>query len=245
MVERSVGVELCVLMFAGVLAFMAGPCAFGASIYFDGSGTGSLAPGQTALNAFLAAIGDHSLEDFEGSSFPSDPGTLTYSHSTDDFTVHALNSNDRLRLISGTNYSGTFPISPDNWIINTTGSEGIVFDFSGNPDPLRAFGLWITDFGDTNGVLTFSDDSGIVDQVALTTPSQGGNGSAYFWGITGISPFTTVTFESTNSSTDGYGVDDVYYAFVPLPLSASLGLFGIGLLFLLRVRKGFNRPIGV
>ncbi len=108
------------------------------------------------------------------------------------------------------------------------------------PGPSTAFGLALTDIGETAGTITLSTNAGAYASGAqlLSFPPIVGNGAAYFAGLTQNTPFSVVTLTVTGID-ESYGLDAVrVLAAVPEPASA---LTLLGGLFALAGLRRFGR----
>ena len=98
-------------------------------------------------------------------------------------------------------------------------------------EPVRAFGLNITDWGDIgSGTLTFSNSNNALFTIGVTPLPQE---NELFFGLISDQVFESVTITSSIGQ-EGYSIDEVYYG---IPEPASIGLLAIGSLALRKRRK--------
>ena len=105
------------------------------------------------------------------------------------------------------------------------GSTALTFTFN---NPISAFGLYITDFGDYNGGLSllFSNDVGDSQTVAS---GERTDGNELFFGLrNSLNYFQSVTFFNQNGI-DGTGYDQIYFKSILAPVPAAILLFISGL----------------
>jgi len=97
--------------------------------------------------------------------------------------------------------------------------------------PVRAFGLNITDWGDTGfGTLTFSNSNNALFTIGVgPLPRE----NELFFGLISDQAFEYVTITSSIGQ-EGYSIDEVYYG---IPEPTSIGLLAIGSLALVHRRK--------
>lgn len=108
------------------------------------------------------------------------------------------------------------------------------FDLSG---PATAFGLQLTDLGETPGEIQLQTDSGA--SVTVHSFNAGNllpNGSVLFAGLSQATPFQSVTLTITGVD-EAYGIDLVAVQAVPEPGEWSLLLAGLGTLALALRRR--------
>lgn len=94
--------------------------------------------------------------------------------------------------------------------------------------PATAFGFYVTDLGEADGVLTLSTNVGEAAAgltLAEFPPVLAGGGQLFF-GYTQSTPFTQVLLGNTLID-EAYGLDQVYVQTVPLPSAAWLFLSGL------------------
>lgn len=94
--------------------------------------------------------------------------------------------------------------------------------------PSTAFGLYLTDVGETDGQILLRTNAGAFssDLVVGAHPPLLPNGNLRFVGLTQAQPFTQV-FLTVQGLDEAYGLDAVHVSAVPEPMSATL--FGLGL----------------
>lgn len=105
--------------------------------------------------------------------------------------------------------------------------------------PSTAFGLAVTDIGETSGTVTLTTDVGAYAGGALliSFPHAVASGGADFIGLTQDTPFSVVTLTVTGID-EAYGVDAVrVLSAVPEPASALTLLAGMAALAALRRRR--------
>jgi hypothetical protein len=100
--------------------------------------------------------------------------------------------------------------------------------------PVNAFGIYITGFGNIspNKMLQISlDGSNFFNISGSPIFNKAG---AEFFGVTGVGPFTTVTFKETGdkSGSDKFGLDSLSYVFA-VPEPSTVAMFTVGGLALL------------
>lgn len=137
--------------------------------------------------------------------------------------------------------------------------DTIVFSFAA---PISAFGIFVGALGDfgnapttLSGVLSTGETFTAFRDYVSTVPTNTNDFSAgLFFGITSVTPFTTIRFTASGIDGDGISFDDLTYAparagggndggdtdpsVVPLPASALLLLAGIGGLAAAARRRG-------
>lgn len=101
--------------------------------------------------------------------------------------------------------------------------------------PINTFAVTILDFGDGvyMGDLLFSTDAFTTQYSAAV---MGADANQQFFGFVSDVAFTEVYFTQP-SSQDYYAIDEMQYGVTAVPEPSSLGLLGLGLLALLRLRK--------
>lgn len=233
---------------AGVAMAMIQPAAAGPMI--DITVIGNVADAPSTLNAFTAGKRGFVTEDFEGFSTKTstDPlgtkvGTFA-GFGTGKTSGACILGCDEIQVLSTANspFSGrvdTTNGAGDGQWLDTNDKPEVVwsFDVADNTsvsdadyafDKFTDLAFFMTDVADVRATLTVTFDDG---NSASDTISGQGNGTINFVTAAFASPATsaTVTFENTSGNIrgDGFGIDDVTIA-VPLP--ATFGLFGIGLL---------------
>jgi len=178
--------------------------------------------------AFIAAVGAHDLETFEGVA-PGNYGTSA------TFGVHTFGSPpSSIMVVTDTGQFGAHNTTPGGRLfIDCTSSPSYhdPMDMSRVDAPMTAYGANFTD-------LDFGTINFLVDGVTLHSPSPGGDANTMFVGfIAGPGEsFTTVRLEVNDNT---YGIDDVRSrAGAPgIPEPGTLALLGLGLLGFVRKRR--------
>ena len=177
--------------------------------------------------SFLSAISgmpEVSIESFE--SFTATNSVLaSTSLSGVDFD---LTTADSFGVFSGPSF-GTAPQDGSQHIV---GRVNATLDFAFN-NALKAFGFYITDYGDNsagNLELTIGGET-----IVLAT-SGGGDGSVAFFGIVenGTDTFNSASLIAFN---DAVGIDKVYTAHMPVPAALPLMMVGLGAMGAARRRR--------
>jgi len=113
---------------------------------------------------------------------------------------------------------------PDN-----TDKSFTLSNFDAVSAPITALGMYIIDWASAGaiGTLTFSNDNGESQIVAVSPPSLP-DWNTFFYGVISDIPFTSATF-TTNTDDGWHLIDEVYYsASASIPEPATLLLFGLG-----------------
>lgn len=192
---------------------------------------------------FLGAVSDPTLESFE--SLPTSTQAERHQDpiTTDDFTatiaplddgIYAWRVTDESRTTAGLDPTdGSQYIEIGAGLSSGGAAISVTFSFD---NPIDSFGLNVFDFGDLGGAgeLSLSIDLGDEFLIASSTSGYLGNGNILFFGLTSDVAFSQVVLSKT-STTDGIGIDEVYYTTVPEP--GTLVLFAVGLLGLAFVAR--------
>ena len=196
-------------------------------------GTGTVAPGVTL------AIVNSPIETTSNSV--ANNGISQFSNPTGVNTAYGFNTT--------TGGNSLLRLSPV-----TTGANGtITFTFA---SPISAFGLYITDYGNTapnTGTLSASATTvtsstfslGTVTR-ALASGSDSSTRAVLFYGFTNAASdplVSKVTFTVTETTADRFAFDDIKYAtaVVPEPLTMTGGALAMGLGFLLKRKKNLKK----
>jgi hypothetical protein len=171
---------------------------------------------------FLDATVSPSLESFE--SFAATNSRNLTNLAATDFTLSVVGGED-FGVFNQLNFNGTFATDGNNYVVSHTSTSSMTFDFS---QPIAAFGLNITDFGD-NAAQDLILDVGTDSFTIASGPLP--NGNELFFGVVDFSgTFSSATLTAQG---DSIGIDEVYtaqMAAVPEPSSlALLGLSGLTL----------------
>ncbi len=204
------------------------------SIFFgeDLNPNGSQANSMAASTSFQSNLTGVGTEDFE-SFAPNTSGPIAI-----DFGVAGTATLSGNGDIGSGGGSGRFATSGTQyWETN----DDFVIDFS---VAVVAFGFFGTDIGDFGGQITLDFLSGGTTQFTVDNTVSAPDGSLLFWGVIDeANPFTRITFGNTNSS-DWFGFDDMTIGVAsqvvptnPVPVPATLALFGLGLAGLGFARK--------
>ena len=127
--------------------------------------------------------------------------------------------------------------NPGNGLFATDGSQYIALGTTGDvggvtnyelDTPSTVVGFSVTDFGDKgvndSGTLIFRTNTGEMQNIA-SSPLPDGN--QLFFGAIADTPFSSFSVEASTSS-DGYGVDEIYVNSIPEPSSLLLaGISGL------------------
>jgi hypothetical protein len=174
------------------------------------------------INAFPFTL---SMESFEGLPVDNQP----YIHSSlslSDFTVST--DGDLLGVYDLGRFAGMHSTHGDQYVaaagdIETTYQLDIYLD-----SPVKAFGLYITDWGDV-GSGTLSLDNYIESEFTIASGSQPGDNDIFF-GIISDTTFDHISINQNNTG-DGFSIDEVYYG---IPEPSTLLLLGLGTIILRR-----------
>ncbi len=174
----------------------------------------------TSESAYLSAAGNVSFESFEGLT----PRVRV----SDPIAVPAFTLTPAPGLLGVQNGAnspepgyGASAIDGSHYLLMyrpNISAGTLQFDFT---RPTNTFGFYITDLGETSGVLSFHTNAGAsVNETTLAQyPPLPGNGNVQFYGFTQDTPFTSLSLTSTGLD-DSYGLDKVYTrsaAAVPAP----------------------------
>lgn len=193
-----------------------------------------------ARSQFISRLTGFDLEDFEGFN-DGDSAPQGIDFATVGNAV--IDGDGKVQSVpSGTNGSGLYPISGDNyWKADTN----LTIDFA---NPISAFGFYGIDASDFDGKLTIRFVSGASTIVNVNNSMSAPEGSALFYGfINTEDAFSRIEFGTTNAhDNDYFAIDDLHVAalnqvaqsFNSLPPkivaapdnSSALALFGMGLL---------------
>lgn len=177
------------------------------------------------LTSFLAAAGGTSFESFESlpgrsrSLAPISTALLTVSTTSAPIGVQTgADTPDPgygSHAVDGNHYVSVYlPNVPQ-------GSIRINF-----AAPTTAFGLYLTDIGETSGQIVLSSNVGAFSGGISVEGDSRPDGNTRFLAFTQSQAFTQVTLTVTGVD-EAYGLDKVYVSAVPEPASAAL--FGLGL----------------
>lgn len=178
--------------------------------------------------AFLAAAGSVTVESFEGSA-----GTNLTSLTTPNFQLQHTGST--FSVLSAPSPFGTFATDGVRYLEEDSAGFVNEFQFTGFAEPLAAFSLDITDYGDFGTLPLVLTINGTTPFTIATSPRP--NGNLLYFGVvaTGVDQITNVRL----SSGDAIGIDRVSIAAVPEP--STLLILGTGIVLLIgHVR--FRRP---
>jgi hypothetical protein len=221
-----------------------------ASPMIDITVIGDVGDAPATLNAFTAGKKGFITEDFEDlatqtstNTLPTKVGTFE-GFGTGDTSGSCILDCDEIQVLSSGN-------TPFNGRVDTTNGEDDgqwldsndlpkvvwTFDVTDNSsvsdadfgfDKFTDLAFFMTDVSDVGATLTVTFNDG---SIASDTISGQGNGTINFVtaAFAGAATSATVTFENTAGDIfgDGFGIDD---ATIAVPLPATVGLFGIGLL---------------
>lgn len=194
---------------------------------------------DAAEAAFLSNLTGVGTEDFEGIATGTPPplslvfpgaGTATLTGGTG--------------VESGNDGFGRYPISGRNYYY--AGSNNFTIDFD---SPIAAFGFYGVDIGDYGADLTLTLTDTLANETVLNVPLTTGSGGdssgsvLYFGFYDTATQYTSISFTNTSGGGDAFAFDDMTIGSLeqvnPMPLPATLALFGLGLggLGLFRRRK--------
>lgn len=192
--------------------------------------------GFTSEGDFIAAAGATSFESFE--QLPTGPRAVsaittplfTISTATTPIGVLQTGVNSP---VDGFGSAATDGIHYVSAYLPNVSQGTLTFTLAA---PSKAFGLYLTDIGETDGQIILRTNAGAFssDLIAGTHPPLLPNGYVRFVGFTQDQAFTQVTLTVTGVD-DAYGLDKVYVSAVPEPASALL--MGLGLASLLASRR--------
>ena len=184
-------------------------------------------------------------------------GLILKTETFNSFTNDASFNNNNTVNLPDFSITG-FGNSPENNVIDATpfiigglapnGTTFILGYTSGGSNPAGfslAFNQPITAFGgtfrDTSTAAITRIRVGISDIVGdLPTISFSSTG---FYGFTFDTPFSQVTFETTNVNNDGFALDDLKYGVpVPFELSPMIGMATLGLVVAIKAKSKSRQP---
>jgi len=190
---------------------------------------------ETARLNFLSNLsGGVGNEDFESFAVGNSvPLALTFPGSTGNITASLTGGG---ALIDNSTAFGRFNTSPggSNFLqVNSGQSFSIAFS-----SPIAAFGFYGTDIGDFSGQLLLTTAGGAVTNLVVPHTVNSPNGALLFYGIIDTTTqYTGLTFTNSGTGGDVFGFDDMVIGdlqqvrnVVPEPITASLGLMGMGVL---------------
>jgi len=185
---------------------------------------------------FLSAVSgfDYTMESFE--SFTPVDTELTTLGLT-DFTI-TQDGNDRLCVRTTSDAGGAHATDGTRyvwWEPSWEASSSLTLSFD---DPIRFFGLYVTDAMDwtTSGPALSISNRVDPDYIVVEAPQT--SGLEVFWGIVSSYDFDIVTLTTSGlTGRDVVGIDEVYYG-VPEPATMlMLGCLGTGILATRKSRR--------
>jgi hypothetical protein len=172
-------------------------------------------------NFLSAAPGPLGMESFEGLLVDNTQATNRSDLIVNSFKLHGVPYySDAGLSVWNTSYSGQHA---------TNGTKYVSVASISNLDfclctPCKAFGLYITDWGDFGtGTLCYSINGQTASQIAVSPLP---NGNELFFGIISTQSFNKITLFN-NINGESYGIDEVYHCCIPEPVSAQLMIFGL------------------
>lgn len=157
------------------------------------------------VESFLDAAGATAIENFdslEARNVEGDTTVLTLPGMTLRSTGTAFGVFNTLP-----HYLGTYPTHGLNYVVTTFTGGGFAIDFE-LARPSRAFGLYITDFGDQGFAGSLSLVIGSDSYPIATVPPFRSDGHVEFFGVVSASEFSSVRLIST--SADPIGIDEIH-----------------------------------
>jgi hypothetical protein len=179
-------------------------CVMAVAAGWTGNAQGQVSTHGT-VESFLDAAGATAIENFdslEARNVEGDTTVLTLPGVT-------LRSTDTAFGVFNTlpHYLGTYPTHGLNYVVTTYTGGGFAIDFE-LARPSRAFGLYITDFGDQGLPGSLSLVIGSASYPIATVPPFRSDGQVEFFGVVSASEFSSVRLVST--SADPIGIDEIH-----------------------------------
>lgn len=233
MIKKLVGISLGFGLGIGLAVYSSGAEATPVIFFGENLTPGGGVSGDpvTARNSFLSNLSGVGTEDFE--SLPTGSiGTgvsLSFPGSTGAITAN-LTGGGPGEILSSLG-AGRFATSGTQYL-ETSSAQSFNIAFS---DPISAFGFFGTDIGDFGGEVILTLSNGTTEIINIGNSTNAPDGSLLFFGfIDSMNSYTNIAFDNT-SGDDFFGFDDMTIGDIgqitpqPLPLPATVSLFGIGL----------------
>lgn len=192
--------------------------------------------GFTSEGAFIAAAGATSFESFEqlptGERALSPITTPLFTISTVSTPIGVLQTGVN-SPVDGYGSTATDGIHYVSAYLPNVSQGTLTFTLAA---PSKAFGLYLTDIGETDGQIILRTNTGAFssDLIVGSHPPLLPDGNVRFVGFTQDVAFTQVTLTVTGLD-EAYGLDKVHVSAVPEP--ASVLLMGLGLAGVLASRR--------